>query len=177
MNMAINSTITSDGSTHATIDGFEGTLYLADVNPPLAFAKINFPETTSEALQTVNISQEVPIFDLHALTTFNEHLIQRESVQVQVKGDTYIHVKGISRAYPATFDKTVSLVGLNGFKGLSVTNPHVRIASTNNFNATAHIPNPSVLTLEIVSSPFCPLHISPNRVAIGGFKEEQQGGH
>ncbi|KAI0385798.1 hypothetical protein F5Y04DRAFT_276321 [Hypomontagnella monticulosa] len=149
MNMAINSTITTDGSTHATIDGFEGTMYLADVNPPLAFAKINFPETNSDVLQTVNVSQEVPVSDLHAFTTFNEHLIQRESVNVQVKGNTHVHVSGISRAYSVTFDKTVSIKGLNGFKGLSVTNPHVRIATTNNFNATTHIPNPSVLTLDI----------------------------
>ncbi|KAI0890505.1 uncharacterized protein GGS22DRAFT_151062 [Annulohypoxylon maeteangense] len=154
LNMAINSTITTDGSTHATIDGFEGTMYLADVNPPLAFAKINFPETTSDAHQTVNVSQEIQISDQNAFTTFNEHLIQRESVYVLVKGDTNIHVRGISRAYSATFSKTVPLKGLNGFKGLTVTNPHVSLAQSDNFNATAHIPNPSSLTLDVGNTTF-----------------------
>ncbi|KAI4869274.1 hypothetical protein F4820DRAFT_407766 [Hypoxylon rubiginosum] len=152
IHMAINSTITTDGSTHATIDSFEGTMYLADIHPPLAFATINFPETTSDAFQTVNVSQEVPISDLNAFTTFNTHLIQRESVNVLVRGDTFVHVQGLSRAYGVTFSKPVTLQGLDGFRGLSVTNPYVSAAQTNNFNATAHIPNPSVLTLEIVSS-------------------------
>ncbi|KAI1376353.1 hypothetical protein F4677DRAFT_89314 [Hypoxylon crocopeplum] len=154
LNMAINSTITTDGSTHATIDSFEGTMYLADVNPPLAFARINFPETTSDALQTVNVSQQIPISDQNAFTTFNTYLIQRESVSVLINGDTYVHVSGISRAYSVTFSKTVSLKGLNGFRGLDVTNPHVNIQQSNNFNATAHIPNPSVLTLDIGNTTF-----------------------
>ncbi|KAI0148128.1 hypothetical protein F4776DRAFT_300780 [Hypoxylon sp. NC0597] len=149
LNMAINSTITTDGSTHATIDGFEGTMYLADTDPPLAFAKINFPETTSDALQTVNVSQEIPISDQGAFTTFNEHLMQQETVNVAVKGDTHVHVSGISRAYGVTFSKTVPLRGLNSFQGLSVANPHVSTAQVNNFNATAHIPNPSVLALDV----------------------------
>ncbi|KAI1446754.1 hypothetical protein F5Y02DRAFT_425430 [Annulohypoxylon stygium] len=154
LNMAINSTITTDGSTHATIDGFEGTMYLADIDPPLAFAKINFPETTSDAHQTVNVSQNIPILDQNAFTTFNEHLIQHESVNVLVKGDTHVHVRGISRAYGVTFSKTVPLQGLNGFEGLSVTNPHVSIAEFDNFNATAHIPNPSSLTLDVGNTTF-----------------------
>ncbi|KAI1093683.1 hypothetical protein F5B19DRAFT_116719 [Rostrohypoxylon terebratum] len=152
LNMAINSTITTDGSTHATVDGFEATMYLAD--PPLAFAKINFPEMTSDAHQTVNISQDISILDQDAFTTFSEHLIQHESVNVLVEGNTNIHVRGISRAYGVIFSKTVPLQGLNGFKGLSVTNPHVSLALFDNFNATAHIPNPSSLTLDVGNTTF-----------------------
>ncbi|KAI1099412.1 hypothetical protein F4804DRAFT_345545 [Jackrogersella minutella] len=154
MNMAINSTITTDGSTQATIDGFQGVMYLADVDPPLPFAEISFPETTSDALQTVNVSQEIPIRDQKAFTTFNEHLIQQQSVSLKVKGNTHIHVHGVSRAYGVTFDKTISLKGLNGFKDLSVTNLHVGIAQTDNFNATTHIPNPSELTLDVGNTTF-----------------------
>ncbi|KAI1390275.1 uncharacterized protein F4822DRAFT_231237 [Hypoxylon trugodes] len=164
LNMAINSTITTDDSTHATIDGFEGTMYLADVNPPLAFAKIDFPQTTSHALQTVNISQQIPISDSNALTTFNEHLIRQESIYVMVQGDTHAHVRGISCAYPVTFRKTVPLKGLNSFKGLSVTNPHVNTGQFDNFNATAHIPNPSDLTLDIGNTTF---HTYFNNTEIG----------
>ncbi|OTA69025.1 hypothetical protein K449DRAFT_396401 [Hypoxylon sp. EC38] len=150
LNMAINSTITTDGSTHATIDGFEGTMYLVDTDTPLEFAKINFPETTSDALQTVNVSQEIPISNLGAFTTFNEDLMQKVIVYVAVKGDTHVHVSGISRAYGVAFSKTVPIQGLNGFQGLSVSNPHVSTAQVNNFNATAHIPNPSLLGLDVV---------------------------
>ncbi|OTB07603.1 hypothetical protein M426DRAFT_241027 [Hypoxylon sp. CI-4A] len=164
LHMAINSTIMTDGSAHATIDGFEGTMYLADVDPPLAFAKINFPETTSDSIQTVNISQQIPVFDLRAFTTFNENLIKQESVNVLVKGDTHIHVRGISRAYGVTFSKTVSLTGLNSFKGLIVTDPHVNINPTDNFNATVYIPNPSVITLEVGNTTF---HTYFNNTEVG----------
>lgn len=150
--MGINSTINADDSVHATIDAFEGTMYLADVDPPLAIAQINFPQTTSASVQAVNVSQEIQISDLDAFTTFNKALLSKESVNVQVKGDTHIHVSGISRAYPVTFDKTVNLKGLNNFNGLSVSDPSISaLSSKNNFNATVHIPNPSVLTLDIVS--------------------------
>ncbi|KAI1425386.1 hypothetical protein F5Y12DRAFT_747314 [Xylaria sp. FL1777] len=152
--MAINSTIEADDSVHATIDAFQGTLYLADVDPPLAFAQFNFPQTTSSAVQTVNISQEVQISDQNAFTTFNKALLSSVSTNVQVKGDTHIHVQGISRAYPVTFDKTVSVKGLNNFEGLSISDPSISILAKNNFNGTVHIPNPSALTLEIGNTTF-----------------------
>ena len=160
--MAINSTIRADDSVHATVDAFSGTMYLADVDPPLAFAQIDFPQTSTASKQAVNVSQEIQISDQDAFTTFNKALLSSASVNVQVKGDTHIHVRGISRAYPATFDKTVTLAGLNNFDGLSISDPSISVRSKGNFNATVHIPNPSVLTLEIVSypsssHPFCSL--------------------
>ncbi|KAI0433673.1 hypothetical protein F5Y09DRAFT_54654 [Xylaria sp. FL1042] len=154
LRMAINSTIEASSSVHATIDAFQGTLYLADVDPPLAFSKIDFPQTTSSAVQAVNVSQVIQISDSDAFTTFNKALLSSVSVQVQVKGDTYIHVQGISRAYPVTFDKTVTLKGLNGFNGLSISDASISIRTTDNFNATVHIPNPSALTLEIGNTTF-----------------------
>ncbi|KAI1280070.1 hypothetical protein F5Y07DRAFT_22541 [Xylaria sp. FL0933] len=149
LRMAINSTIEAGGSVHAVIDAFQGTMYLADVDPPLAFSTIDFPQTTSTAVQTVNVSQVIQISDQGAFATFNKALLSSVSVQVQVKGDTHIHVQGISRAYPVTFDKTVTLKGLNNFDGLSISNASISVRSTDNFNATVHIPNPSVLTLEL----------------------------
>ncbi|KAI0539255.1 hypothetical protein GGR58DRAFT_243126 [Xylaria digitata] len=153
--MTINSTIEADNSVHATIDAFQGTLYLADVDPPLAFAQIEFPRTTSSAMQTVNVSQEIQISDQDPLTAFNKALLSSASVRVQVKGNTHIHVQGILRSYPATFDKTVTLTGLNNFDGLYISDPSINaISSTNNFNGTVHIPNPSLLTLEIGNTTF-----------------------
>ncbi|KAK5624485.1 hypothetical protein RRF57_000201 [Xylaria bambusicola] len=167
--MAINSTIEADDSVHATVDAFQGTLYLADADPPLALAQIDFPQTTSSSMQAVNISQEIRISDQDAFTTFSKALLSSASVNVQVKGDTHIRVRGISRAYPATFDKTVALAGLNNFDGLSISDPSISIRIKGNFDATVHIPNPSVLTLEIVScsliiflAAYAPIHIHIN---------------
>ncbi|KAI0970304.1 hypothetical protein F4678DRAFT_136304 [Xylaria arbuscula] len=152
--MAINSTIEANDSVHATLDPFEGTLYLVDVDPPLAFVQIDFPQTSSSAVQGVNVSQEIHITDQSAFTTFNQALLSSESVRVRVRGDTHIHIRGISRTYPVRFDKTVTLKGLNNFDGLSISDPSISTSSTDNFNATVNIPNPSVLTLDIGNTTF-----------------------
>lgn len=152
-NMAINATISADDSTHATIRGFEGTMYLMDVDPPAAFAKLQFPEVRSAAQINVNISQKVAVEDLASLVTFNSHLVQRKTLRVKVEGDTKIRVSGIDRDYPVTFSKEVELNGFDGFNGLSVSDINIAVgAKTNNFNGTSHIPNPTIFTLEVVST-------------------------
>lgn len=114
LTMAIDSTIKTDGSVHATIDGFQGVMYLEDREPHTPFAKINFPETTSDALQTVHVKQFMEIEDVEALTIFNTWLFANESLRVTVVGDTHVHVRGIPRAYPVTFKKTITMPGKPG---------------------------------------------------------------
>jgi hypothetical protein len=151
LNMAINSTITTDGSTHATIAGFTASMWLEDYDPPFQFASIDFPATASDALVVVNVSQTVPVKYLTELTIFNTYLLGSPSVNVSIRGDTTVRVSGIARDYAVKFDKTVTISGFNSFDGLSVSNTTVALASTNNFNATAIIPNPSIWTIEAVS--------------------------
>ncbi|KAK9418198.1 hypothetical protein SUNI508_08392 [Seiridium unicorne] len=153
-NMAINSTITTDGSAHATIAAFNGTLWLLDYDPPFAFATVSFPETPSNALVLVNISQPVTIDHASELTIFNQYLLTRESVNVRVEGDTTVRVSGIARNYPITFSKDVEFTGFNSFNGISVTNPHVSLANASNFNATSTIPNPTTWTVEVGNASF-----------------------
>jgi hypothetical protein len=152
LHMAINSTITTDGSAHATIAGFNGTMWLLDVDPPIAFANVLFPETPSDALVLVNISQPVAVDHLAELTTFNQYLLAKEVVHVRVEGSTTVRVSGIARDYPITFSKDIDFDGFNGFAGISVSNPHVSLVPLNNFNATATIPNPTIWTVEVVST-------------------------
>lgn len=153
--MAIDSTILADSSVHATIRAFDGTMSLSpnkDGAAPVAFAKFQFPEISSTAQVIVNVSQKVAVEDTNSLVTFNEALLSQESVHVRVEGHTQIRVSGIARDYPVTFRKEVELKAFNGFAGLSVSNINVTQASVNNFNGTAHIPNPTVFTFELVST-------------------------
>lgn len=109
--MAINSTLRSDGSVKATIEGFDGKMFLTDLPGEVAFVNLTFPETKSVKLQTVNISQPIQIEDMPAFTTFNTWLQNNESVRVTVKGDTHIKVNGIARRYGVTFKNTMTLKG------------------------------------------------------------------
>lgn len=154
-NMAVNSTITTDGSVHAEIDGFTGVMYLEDLEAHEPFASIDFPETTSAKLTTVNVSQTVEVTNMEAFTTFNTWLLANESLKLTIEGDTNVHLKGISRGFGVTFKKTVDLKGLNGFHGLEVTSANLDLVKTeNNFNGTVDIPNASILTIEIGNTTF-----------------------
>ncbi|PKS06539.1 hypothetical protein jhhlp_007287 [Lomentospora prolificans] len=154
-NMAVNSTIRTDGKTHATIAPFTGVMYLEDLEPHTPFASVEFPETTSEKLQVVNVSQIVEVTNMDAFTTFNTWLLANETLRMTIEGDTSVKVKGISKNFGVTFKKTVDLKGLNGFHGLKVTDANVDIATTKkNFNGTVDIPNASILTIEIGNATF-----------------------
>ncbi|KAK2005148.1 hypothetical protein LX36DRAFT_5339 [Colletotrichum falcatum] len=159
-NMAINSTLRSDGSVKATVEPFDGVMYLEDLEPHTPFVTLRFPETESVKLQTVNTSQPIEIADMAAFTTFNTWLQNNESVRVTVKGNTHIKVNGIARRYGVVFRNTMTLKGLNGFKGLNVTDSSISLtpdALGNNFKGHVSIPNHSALTLEIGNATFANL--------------------
>lgn len=154
-NMAVNSTIRSDGKTHATIAPFTGVMYLEDLEAHTPFASVEFPETTSEKLQVVNVSQIVEITNMEAFTTFNTWLLANETLRMTIEGDTSVKVKGIAKNYGVTFKKTVDLKGLNGFAGLEVTDANINITATEkNFRGSVDIPNASILTIEIGNATF-----------------------
>lgn len=153
--MSINSTIRLGSSTPATIDAFEGVMYLEDFEPHAPFAKLAFPQTTGDKLQVVNISQFTPITDLEAFTRFNTWLLVNESIRVTVEGDTKIHVKGLGKAYPINFKKTVTMAGLQNFNGTVVPYSVVSLtpdANGDNFHGNVTVPNRSVVTFDIVST-------------------------
>jgi Protein of unknown function (DUF3712) len=110
--LGINSTIRSDGSIHATIKSFNGSMYLEDLQPHTPFSTVLFPESTSDAVVTVNVSQHMDVTNLDAFTTFNTWLLNNETLRVTISGDTFVRVSGIARDYPVTFTKTVTLNGM-----------------------------------------------------------------
>ncbi|CAK7567055.1 MAG: hypothetical protein SEPTF4163_005013 [Sporothrix epigloea] len=149
--LSINTTLKS-GTTKATVEAFEGVMYLEDEPSHTPFVTINFPETQNKPFQTVNISQHVDIKSVPALTTFNSWLLNNDSIRVTVKGNPTVKVPGISKGYGVLFKKTVILPGLSGFAGLSVYNNSINVtgfADGTNFHTTATIPNKSLVTFEI----------------------------
>lgn len=157
LTMSLSSTIKTDGSVHADIDPFEGVLYLEDHEPHTPFAKINFPPTTADALQTVNVTQFLPIDDVKALTIFNTWLLANQTLRVTVLGDTHVRVRGISRSYPVTFKKTISTPGLRLLEGTVVKPTWIGLEpddNGNNMRATTIIPNRSVVSFELGNTTF-----------------------
>ncbi|KAH8893825.1 hypothetical protein GQ53DRAFT_745281 [Thozetella sp. PMI_491] len=152
LTMAINSTIHTDGSVKANIDGFLGDMYLEDLLPHTPFAQISFPATTSDALQVVNVSQPLPITNMEAFTNFNTWLLHNTTLRVTVSGSTNIRVNGIAKSYPVTFLKTIEMPGLQSFNGTTVSETSISLQADDNgdnFHGFASIPNRSLVTFEI----------------------------
>lgn len=113
LTMALNTVIKTDGSVHADIEPFQGVMYLEDDEAHTPFAKLDFPATTADKFQIVNVTQFLPIENVGALTKFNTVLLGSKSLRVTVLGDTKVRVKGISRDYGVTFKKTVEMPGMS----------------------------------------------------------------
>jgi hypothetical protein len=156
VHMEMNSTITSGGGVSATIESFNASLYLEDKAGHPVFAYIQMPETTADKVVTANISQTLNIYDAQAYADYNTWYLINETFRVTIDGETYVHVKGLKKT-KVNFHKTVTLTGLNGFKGLEVTQSTVSLAADkrgDNFHGYATVPNPSVLTVEIGNATF-----------------------
>lgn len=151
--LQINSTITTDGSIKANIDGFDGVMYLEDLPGQTPFLNISFPATNGDKHQLVNISQELTITDPDAFNTFNIWFAANQTLNVTVYGRTKVKPAGLFRKWGVTFKKTINMNGLNLFNGTTVSDGKIDInpKSNPNFKATADIPNASYFTLDIVS--------------------------
>ena len=154
--MQINSTITTDGSISAKVEPFEGDMYLEDLEPHTPFATVNFPATNGDKHQVVNVSQHMNIKDMDAFTTFNVWFAVNDTLRVTIDGHTKVQPSGLDRKYGVQFKKTLTIKGLNTFKGTTLPQDTAKISSDPdvnlNFNGTTVIPNQSVFTLDIVST-------------------------
>ncbi|KAH7197368.1 uncharacterized protein B0J16DRAFT_17859 [Fusarium flagelliforme] len=149
--MKIDSSITTDGKIHASVDPFEAEMYLEDWPAHVPFAIVNMPETNSNKHQVVNVTQNVKIADMEEFTRFNVWFHNNETLRVTVNGKTKVKPSGLPRKYDVTFKKTIELKGLNHFAGTKVTDGHIGLSSDKNipnFNGTTVIPNASVFTLD-----------------------------
>ena len=151
--MEVNSTITTDGSIHADIDSFTGYMYLEGEDTP--FASLEFPETTADKHQEVNISQPVKIEHMDAFKKFNVEFVQKETLTMKIEGETKAKPRGLSRKSDVDFKKTLEVKGLNMFDGTTIDSDNAKLEleeddEGKNFWGEADIPNASHFTLDIV---------------------------
>lgn len=150
--MEINSTIETDGSIHADVAAFEGNLYLEDLEGHVPFATINFPATTADKHQIVNVTQEVTITDMDAFIDYNIWFVNNKTLRLTVDGQTQVKPAGLSKWYDVDFRKTLDVPALNLFEGTEVTEGHISITEDDqgrNFHGKSKIPNASHFSLDI----------------------------
>ncbi|KAH7328684.1 hypothetical protein B0I35DRAFT_24302 [Stachybotrys elegans] len=152
--LEINSIIHSDGSTSATIDPFDGVIYLEDLEPHTPFVRVHFPQTSAAERQEITLREDVHIEDMDAFTTFTTWVVNNETLRLTVEGKTRVKTSGLSRKYDVDFKKTVEVAGFNKLRGAEIVEEESRISlaaqeGEPNFRGVAVIPNPSVISLDI----------------------------
>lgn len=153
--VSINSSVSSSNSIPAVVEGFDAIMYLEDKLPHTPIMTLRMPETKT-GMALVNVSQEINGTANQPFIDFNSWYLWNSSLDVTIEGETLVHVKGL-KAAKVTFKKTVTLKGINGFKGLNVTQAKINTtadARGDNFHGFADIPNPSVLTFEVGNATF-----------------------
>jgi hypothetical protein len=154
--ISINSVVHSENTIKAWIEPFTADMYLEDKYPHVAFAQVNMPQThTGESI--VNVTQQVAVTPDYI--DFNTWVLLNESVRVTVEGDTVVHAKAL-KAAKVHFKKTITLKGINGFKGLKVQTAKIDLipdARGDNFHGQVDIPNPSIISLDVGNATFANL--------------------
>ena len=175
----VQTSVIGNGSPyHPNLDAFNASLSL-DGRVPYAYIEV--PAVHAEAQATTVVDQDVTITDLDAFIDYNINVLQNEEVKLDVKGRTGLH----EMSFPTThvdYDKTATMkglysfsipihpkrphsrfvLGLNNLTGFSITNFTIQLLPEpdgTNMLGTVNIPNPTVMTLSMVS--FSPLTDPP----------------
>lgn len=101
----------SNSSYHATIQGFNGSLFLEDTEPNIIpFAYIQIPTTQSLSTKYIVIDQTLNIANMDQFIAYNKLILTSQNYRVAFRGKTTIN----EGAYPAAhvdFNKVVTSPG------------------------------------------------------------------
>ncbi|KAL1609208.1 hypothetical protein SLS59_001572 [Nothophoma quercina] len=151
VHLKIDNTIRSSSSYHPRIEAFRAGLSLPDQEP---FIYINIPEAKSEGETFITVDQDATFESAEAFTAYTKAVLSSEELTIDLNGDTTIHIPNL----PATdvhYNKKITMKGLNHLSGLNISDIKILSSSKeilsdgSNMLGTVHIPNPSVMTLDL----------------------------
>ena len=155
---------------HPRLDAFNASLSVdgPEVKP---YAYIELPAIHAMTKATSYVNQTVKITDMDAFMNYNNLALSNEVVDIAVRGKTALH----EMRFPTTtvnYRKVVSLKGrsfsmrkkyhltecpgLNKLNGFDVPSFEIKLqpeADGTNMMGTIYIPNPTVMTITMVTSP------------------------
>lgn len=151
VHLKIDNVIRSDSSYHPRIEAFRAGLSLDGQEP---FIYIDIPEAKSEKVTYITVDQDVTFASADAFTAYTKAVLGSEELTIDLDGKTTIHISGL----PATdvdYRKKITMKGLNHLSGLNISDIKILsgkdeiLSDGSNMLGTVHIPNPSVMTLDL----------------------------
>ncbi|KAF3914511.1 hypothetical protein AA313_de0207865 [Arthrobotrys entomopaga] len=151
--ISMNSTAHSHSpvSAHFSPQTFEMFLPPTEGQQPVTFMKLSIGELQIQDVMTINVSNVITqILNNDAYNDFSAQVLNNESMELGIKSNPEVNVGSIK--FHVDYQKTVTLKGLNGLKGILLTNPTVLkepLEDGTNMMTDGMIPNPSSFTLEV----------------------------
>ncbi|KAF3386436.1 hypothetical protein F1880_001218 [Penicillium rolfsii] len=138
--------IGSHSSYHPKIYSFLASVSL--LGSAHAFTSVQVPEVQSKDGAEVKVDQVVDLSNADAFGDFAEAVMLNEDIELNIYGRPDLREGSLPKT-TVTYNKTVSMKGLNKLNGFAVPDFHIMTESKNgrNMNGTVYIPNPSVMTI------------------------------
>ncbi|CAG7960312.1 unnamed protein product [Penicillium salamii] len=139
----------SKSSYHPQIYEFDAEVSLGGADAP--FAMVTVPGVKSNDGAEIHVDQHVDLSDSDAFGDFATAVMMNKEVSLNIYGRPGLKEGSLPKT-TVTYNKTVSMKGLNQLEGFAVSEFHIMIPSVNgyNMNGTVFIPNPSVMTITMV---------------------------
>ncbi|KAK6530514.1 hypothetical protein TWF694_003861 [Orbilia ellipsospora] len=151
--ISMNSTAHSHSpvSAHFSPQTFEMYLPPAAGQQPVTFMELSIGELQIQDVMTINVSNVVTnILNNDAYNNFSAQVLNNETMVLGIKSNPQVNVGSIK--FHVDYQKTVTLKGLNGLKGILLTNPQIlneSLEDGTNMYTDGMIPNPSSFTLQV----------------------------
>ena len=141
-------------SYHPRLDAFKAALFLENTEPNIQpFAYVELPQVVSTAAAPVDFNQTINIVNADQFAAYTALALASEEYRLAIRGRTNLH-QGSLPTIGVDYNEVVTLKGLNGLSGFNVTSFQIKVvpeSDGSNLIGQVFIPNPSVMTLELVS--------------------------
>ncbi|KAF3913351.1 hypothetical protein ABW20_dc0105147 [Dactylellina cionopaga] len=138
-------------SAHFSPQTFEMYLPPANGEQIVPFMTLSVGELQIKETITINVTgAETKILDQAGYNSFSAQVLNSQSLTLGIRSNPQVNVGSIK--FHVDYKKTVELKGLNGLKGILLTNPQILetpMADGTNMVTDGMIPNPSSFTLQV----------------------------
>lgn len=149
LHLNLTQVIGSHSHYHPWFDEFDANVTLLGSATP--FAVLQIPRVQSKDGAVVRVDQRLQLDNVSAFGEYSKAVMLNEEVNLNVYGRPKMR-EGKLPKITVTYNKTVTMKGLNALKGFNVTEFQILLSQQpdgSNMNGTVYIPNPTVMTLEM----------------------------
>jgi len=151
VHLKIQTVVKSGSKFHPVIEPFRAGLSLKGQSP---FLYIDIPKAKSEATTYISIDESVKLASKEGFSQYTQAVLASETLQFNLDGKTKLKLSGLPKM-SVKYNKVITMKGLNKLAGLDITDVKILsgkdsiLSDGSNFIGNVHIPNPSVMTLDL----------------------------